>query len=190
MGMPQPVAHDGWTVEMLDDLPDDGQKYEIIDGELFVTPAPSDVHQLVVGALYRRLYEYTRPSRVARTLHSPSDVWKDERKRNRVQPDVYVVRLVDGRRPAYPFEISSLLLAAEVVSPSNPELDFHRKRRLYLSKGVPEYWILDADKRSLFRWHSLEIPGEVIVDRVTWRPAGIAEPLVIELPQLFEDALG
>ena len=48
MGMPAAPAN--WTVDMLDALPDDGQRYEIIDGELFVTPAPSDVHQLVVGA--------------------------------------------------------------------------------------------------------------------------------------------
>ena len=50
------------TVDMLDALPEDGQRYELIDGELFVTPAPSDVHQFVVGALYARLRQYLRPS--------------------------------------------------------------------------------------------------------------------------------
>ncbi|CAN5917373.1 hypothetical protein BH11GEM2_BH11GEM2_14100 [soil metagenome] len=49
-----------WTVDMLDELPDDGQRYEIIDGELFVTPSPRDVHQLVVGEVYARLREYLR----------------------------------------------------------------------------------------------------------------------------------
>ena len=53
--MAMPATHTDWTVEMLDALPDDGQRYEIIDGELFVTPSPSDVHQYVVGALHARL---------------------------------------------------------------------------------------------------------------------------------------
>jgi Uma2 family endonuclease len=57
-----PATHTDWTVEMLDALPDDGQRYEIIDGELFVTPAPSDVHQYVVAELLSRLLEYLRKS--------------------------------------------------------------------------------------------------------------------------------
>ena len=61
-----------WTVDMLDELPDDGNRYELIDGELFVTPAPIDVHQLVVGALYTRLRAYLRPSAFARLPHTPS----------------------------------------------------------------------------------------------------------------------
>jgi len=190
MGMPHPVADNRWTVDMLDALPDDGQKYELIDGELFVTPAPTDIHQLVVGELYARLRAYVRTTTLARALVSPADIWKEERKRNRVQPDVFVVRLIDGLRPTYPYEIPNLLLAAEVISPSNRELDFHRKRKLYLSKGVPEYWILEIESRSLYRWHSLEAPGEVLSDRVTWHPKAMPDALVIDLPELFADALG
>jgi Uma2 family endonuclease len=55
-----------WTVDMLDELPDDGRRYEIIDGELFVTPSPRDVHQLVVGEVYARLCEYLRGSGVGK----------------------------------------------------------------------------------------------------------------------------
>ena len=69
-----------WTVEMLDELPDDGQRYELIDGELFVTPAPSDVHQLVVGAVYARLRQYLRPSSVGRVFNSPADVRRGDRR--------------------------------------------------------------------------------------------------------------
>jgi hypothetical protein len=60
-----PATHTDWTVEMLDALPDDGQRYEIIDGELFVTPSPSDVR-------------------------------REDRRRNRVQPDIFVVRVAAG----------------------------------------------------------------------------------------------
>jgi len=62
--MAMPATRTDWTVEMLDALPDDGQRHEIIDGELFVTPAPSDVHQYVAGELYARLLAYLRHSGV------------------------------------------------------------------------------------------------------------------------------
>src|SRR5262245_2269013 len=150
--MAMPSGHTEWTVEMLDALPGDGQRYEIIDGELFVTPAPSDVHQLVLGALYSRLRQYFRPSSVGRAFGSPSDVRRGDRRRNRVQPDVFVVRLIDNKRPAYPFDLADLLLAAEVESPSNPEYDYHTKRTLYLSSGVPEYWIVSPVTRTFARW--------------------------------------
>lgn len=190
MAMPSLAAHANWTVEMLDALPDDGQRYEIIDGELYVTPAPSDVHQLVAAAFHRRIHDYLRPSDVARALISPADVRKEDRKRNRVQPDVFAVRLVDGKRPTYPYALSDLILAIEVESPSNPMLDYQVKRKLYLSEGVPEYWIANADARIVSRWRALHDPGEVFSTRIEWHPAGMTAPLVVDLPTLFDEALG
>src|SRR4051812_27438837 len=102
--MAMPAVRTEWTVDMLDELPEDGNRYELIDGELFVTPAPSDVHQLVVTELIARLHSYLQRSAVARVLTSPSDVRKPDRTRNRVQPDVLVVRLLGGARPSYPFD--------------------------------------------------------------------------------------
>ena len=188
MGMA--AARDLWTVEMLDALPDDGQRYELIDGVLHVTPAPSDVHQLVVGAFYGMLRAYLRPSSLARAMLSPADVRKDDRTRNLVQPDVFAVRLVDGRRPAYPYALSDILLAVEVESPGNPLYDYHTKRELYLTGGVPEYWVVNAEARMVSRWRTVDDPGEVFGERLIWHPAGMTEPLVLELPTLFEDALG
>jgi Uma2 family endonuclease len=188
MGMP--AAHANWTVEMLDALPDDGQRYEIIDGELFVTPAPSDVHQLVVGEFYQQLRSYLRPSNVARVMPSPADVRRGDRNRNRVQPDVFAVRLHDGQRPAYPYNLTDIILAIEVASPSNPIYDYQVKRELYLSNGVPEYWIVNADARVVSRWRSMEDPGEEFSRAIAWHPSGMSAPLIINLPALFEDALG
>jgi Uma2 family endonuclease len=188
MGMP--AAHANWTVDMLDALPEDGQRYEIIDGELFVTPAPSDVHQLVAAGFLLRLHSYLRPSSVARAIHSPADVRRGDRTRNRVQPDVFAVRLRDGKRPSYPYDLSDLILAIEIASPSNPIYDYHVKRRLYLSNGVPEYWIVNADARLVSRWRSVEDPGEEFSRAVVWHPSGMTAPLTIDLPALFEDALG
>jgi Uma2 family endonuclease len=187
MGMP--LAHVDWTVDMLDALPDDGQRYELIDGELYVTPAPSDVHQLVGGAFYRRLHEYLRPSNIARALHSPADVRKDDRRRNRVQPDVFAVRLVEGKRPVYPYDLHDIVLAIEIESPSNPTLDYQVKRKLYLTHGVPEYWVVNTEARVVSRWRAWGAAGEVFSDTIVWRPPELQTALSIDLPDLFRDAL-
>jgi Uma2 family endonuclease len=187
MGMP--ATHANWTVDMLDALPDDGQRYEIIDGELYVTPAPSDVHQLVAGAFYRRVEEYVRTTDVGRALFSPADVRKGDRTRNRVQPDVFAVRLIGGKRPRYPYALADLLLAIEIESPSNSLLDYQVKRQLYLTNGVGEYWIANADARVVSRWRGPDDPGEVFSRRIEWHPAGVTVPLVIDLAELFETAL-
>jgi len=180
-----------WTVEMLDALPDDGKRYEIIDGELFVTPAPSDVHQYVVGELHARLLAYFRGSGVGHPVVSPADVRRPDRQRNRVQPDIFVVRVTEGRRPAYPFDLTTdLLLAIEVASPGNPRYDFQTKRTLYLSSGVPEYWIVSPDARTIARWRHAEDPGEILSQRLTWQPAAMTTPFVVELEEFFEQALG
>jgi Uma2 family endonuclease len=185
-----PAARTDWTVDMLDALPDDGNTYELIDGELFVTPVPSDVHQLVVSAIQRRLWSYLRPSRIARALQSPADVRREDRRRNRVQPDVFVIRLTEGQRPSYPYDLSDLLLAVEVESPSNLAYDHHTKRRLYLASGIPEYWIVSPDARTFARWRASSDTGELLTTRLEWQPVGMPNPLVIDIPDVFDDALG
>jgi len=188
--MAMPAARTDWTVEMLDQLPDDGQRYEIIDGELFVTPAPSDVHQYVAGELFVRLFEYLRGSGIGRPLFSPSDVRRHDRRRNRVQPDVFVVRVSEGKRPVYPFDHTDLLLAVEVESPSNSHLDYQTKRRVCLEGGVPEYWIISPEARTVARWTRAEDPGEIHSRQVSWQPDGMSQPFVVDLGAFFTQALG
>jgi Uma2 family endonuclease len=188
--MAMPATRTEWTVDMLDALPDDGQRYEIIDGELFVTPAPSDLHQYVVGELYARLLEYLRGSGVGHPVISPADVRRGDRRRNRVQPDIFVVRVTDAKRPAYPFDLIDLLLAVEVQSPSNPRYDYQTKRVLYLESGVPEYWIVSPDARTVSRWRRAEDPGEILSQRLVWQPTGMTNPFVLDLPGFFTQALG
>jgi Uma2 family endonuclease len=184
------ATHDEWTVDMLDALPDDGNRYEVIDGVLFVTPAPSDVHQLVAGALFARLRQYLRPSTIGRALQSPADVRRPDRRRNRVQPDVFVVRLTDEKRPSYPFDLTDLLLAVEIESPSDPAYDYQTKRELYLSSGVPEYWIVSPNARTVARWRAGKDSAELLTSRLEWQPPGMTAPLIIDLPEFFDDALG
>lgn len=189
MAMPA-IARTDWTVDMLDALPDDGQRYELIDGELFVTPSPGYWHQFVLGELYVRVHAYLRGSSIGRVLFSPSDIRRDDVSRNRVQPDLYVLRLQDGVKPAYPFGLGDLLLAVEVASPGNPRYDYHTKRTLYLASGVPEYWVVDPEARNISRWQGRDDPGELLSRMITWHPAGMEHDLAIDIEQLFDEALG
>jgi Uma2 family endonuclease len=181
-----------WTSGDLEALParEDDTRYEIIDGELFVTPSPSDLHQLVAGLVHARLWSYLRPFGVGRAFISPSDVRRGDQRRNRVQPDVFVIRLIDGKRSPFPFELSDLLLAVEVESPSDPEYDYQTKRKLYLGNHVPEYWIISPVARTLARWRGVSDPGELFTARLEWQPPGMPEPFVLDLPAFFDEAFG
>jgi Uma2 family endonuclease len=183
MGMPATIG--SWTVDMLDALPEDGQRYEVIDGELFVTPGPGEFHQDIVLALSSRLQAYLNGRGVGKAMIAPADVRRGDRNRNMVQPDVFVVRLEAGKRPPYPYEIHDLLLAVEVASPSNPILDYQVKRDLYQREGVGEYWVINPDARNVSRWQGRDDPGEVLSRALTWHPAGMSTPFTLDLAEFF-----
>lgn len=173
---------------MLDALPEDGQRYEIIDGELFVTPGPGEFHQDIVGELHARLRDYLKGHATGKAMICPADVRRGDRTRNRVQPDVFVVRRIEGVRPTYPYELHDLLLAVEVVSPSNPLLDYQVKRDLYLREGVGEYWVINPEARNVSRWRDRDDPGVVLSRAVSWHPDGVPMPFVLDLEEFFAEA--
>ena len=187
MGMP--AAFEKWTVDLLDALPESSERFELVDGELYVTPSPAIPHQRAVLRLGARLLAYTSETGVGETIISPSDVWRERRLENRVQPDVYVVRFDDGRLPPYPFHLSALMLAVEVVSPGNPRLDYDIKRRLYQDAGVPAYWIVDLEKRWVTTFTGA--PGGAVVhdQRVRWMSAGASHPFELRLQEFFDECL-
>jgi Uma2 family endonuclease len=186
MGMPE-TAH-RWTAEMVRALPDDGNRYEVIDGELFVTPAPRALHQRAVLELAIRLRGYADAGRVGETLISPADiVFREDRL---VQPDVFVAPLrPDGGRIREWSEIHGLLLAVEVLSPSTARADRQVKRRLYQEEPVGEYWIVDLDARVIERWRRGDQRPEVLSERLIWQPAAAAAPLEVDLPAFFRSVL-
>src|SRR5687768_9000765 len=115
--MAMPAQHSEWTVEMVRALPDDGNRYEVIDGELFVTPAPSVFHQRAVLELAYLVGPYVKAHRVGEALISPADVVVYG-PRKLVQPDLFVVPLVDGTLMRAWTDVGRLILAVEVISPS------------------------------------------------------------------------
>ena len=179
-----------WTVDEVLAIPNDGKRREVIDGELFVSPAPTLIHQRVVGHLFERIHEYLRAHRVGELLLSPADIVFD--RETLVQPDLFVAPLIAGRRPANWKEIRHLLLAIEVLSPSTARLDRIRKRGRYQRAGVPEYWIVDHDARAIERWRPEDVRPEILDGRIEWRPAvdqPPAQALLIDLAALFSEAL-
>jgi Uma2 family endonuclease len=183
MGMPQPIAD--WTVPMVLALPEDGNRHEVVDGELLVTPAPSLPHQEAIRVLFERLAPFVRTHRIGSVLLSPADIELDER--TLVQPDLFVAPLVEGRRPRAWTEIRSLILAVEVLSPATARADRQVKRRRYQRHGVAEYWIVDLDARLVERWRPADERPEILAERLEWRPSASASPLDIDLPGLFRE---
>ena len=185
MGMPL-LRHD-WTVEERDALPEDGNRYEVIDGELFVTPAPNLAHQAAVLALASIVAPYVRREGVGHAFVAPADVVFSARRG--VQPDVFVLPLANARRPER-FDVrKGLLLAAEILSPSTARADRVRKRALFREEGVPEYWVVDMDARTFERSTPADARPEIFDERLEWLPAGASAPLVIDIGELFAEVL-
>ena len=177
-----------WTADLVRSLPDDGNRYELVDGALLVTPAPSLRHQRVLKALSDRLTPYVRRHRIGELLFSPADISLGEDEI--LQPDLFVAPLIAGRRPDNWTDIRGLLLAVEVLSPSTARYDRQVKRRRFQRAGVPEYWIVDLDHRRIERWRPADRQAELLTEMLSWHPAGATEPLGIDLPALFEEVWG
>ena len=161
-------------------LPDDGNRYEVVDGELLVAPAPSVRHQRAVGMIYFDLTTYARATGAGETFYSPAVI--STREDRLVQPDLFVVSRTLGRVKQWP-DVTHLLLAVEVLSPSTARADRLVKRRLY-AEIADEYWIVDLDARLIERWRPGDARPEIITDRLVWQPAD-AEPFEFDLPQYF-----
>jgi Uma2 family endonuclease len=185
MSMPHAVTR--WTADMVRALPDDGNRYEVIDGELFVTPAPAWLHQRAVKGLFLRLEAYTRPTGIGETLFSPADI--STREDRLVQPDIFVVPAASVRRPVPRWsDIRHLLLAVEVLSPSTARADRQAKRRLY-AELADEYWIVDLDGRVVERRRAADERPEILADRLAWQPAADVTPLELDLAVYFSEVL-
>lgn len=137
------------TLADLANTPDDGRRYELIDGELIVSAAPSWQHQAVVNELQFLLNVWTREHRLGAVRAAPVDVVLDDAAPTAVQPDiVYASRSLlgsvrDGRFYGSPD------LVVEVLSPTSRTYDTVRKLFVYARAGVPEYWIANPEARTI-----------------------------------------
>ena len=188
MAMPSFPPHTEWTVERLHSLPDDGNRYEVIDGELFVTPAPSFVHQRAARELVVRLLPYVETLGGLELFFAPTAVtWSA---RTEVQPDILVLPL-PASGPITRFEeVGVPELAVEILSASSARADRYRKRALYQAQRVPEYWIVDSASRMVERWRPDDGEPDVLLGELVWQPRAGHEPLVVDLDAYFRAAHG
>lgn len=134
MSMPA-VLPRRWSAADVRELPDEpGKRFECVDGELLVSPSPRLTHQSVVALLWREIEAYVRAHTLGAAFFAPGDLELDAH--TLVQPDVYVLPLVDGRRPRTQAEIGQPLLLIEVLSPSTARFDRVIKRHRYQRQGV------------------------------------------------------
>lgn len=187
MDMPA-VAPRRWSADDVRALPDEpGKRFECVDGELLVSPSPRLTHQSMVGFLWRAIEEYVRSQQLGAGFMAPGDIELDAF--TLVQPDVFVLPLVDGRRPRTVEEIGYPLLFVEVLSSSTARYDRVVKRGRYQRYGV-EYWIVDLDARLVERWTPAAERPEIHTESIIWMPRGAPAPLVLELAPLFVESLG
>ena len=180
-----PAASTNWTAERVRALPNDGKRYEVIDGELFVTRAPNWEHQRAVLNLAHRICSYLADQVVADVYVAPADVeFRDDRM---VEPDLFVVPLVDGRKPRTWEEAKTLLLAVEILSPSSARADRVAKRLLYQRERVAEYWMVDVASRLIERWRPDDTRPEIIVGELTWQPDPAAPAFTVDLDAYFKE---
>jgi Uma2 family endonuclease len=172
-----------WTVQEVYDLPADGNRYEVVHGELLVTPSPAWNHQTVVLRLTYRLLDYLKPLGLEDTLVlGPGDYFYGEEVY--VQPDLFVVP-ADTPRGDWR-NIRRLLLVVEVVSPSSARGDREVKRRAYQEAGAETYWVVDPRRSVVEVWHPGDEAPLVATDELTWRIAAEAPELRLSVRHLFE----
>lgn len=172
-----------WTRADLERLPDDGNKYEVIRGELFVTPPPAAGHESIVEALGRRIMPYVWAQGLGQ-VRFPRSVFVFEK--SLAEPDMMV--LLPGRVTSWE-RMPTPMLVIEVASESTVRRDRVAKRSYYIDGGVSEYWIVDGTKRVV----TVIKPGvadDVVSSELLWKPSGTTEPLRIDLVTLFQEALG
>jgi Uma2 family endonuclease len=183
MGMPDTLTPVYWTADMARRLPEDGNRYEVVYGELLVTPAPRLWHQELVRRVVVALAKYLEANPVGLVLTSPADIsWGAD---VLVQPDVFVVPTEQARTLEWS-AVRDLLLVAEVLSPSTPRHDRFTKRRRYQEAGVPLYWIVDGDERQVEVWTPGDVFPRIERDRLVWQPEEAGAPFTLSLQELFQ----
>jgi len=139
----RPLTYDDLLV-----MPDDGNRYEIINGELVVTPAPLARHQRVLLRLTRLLDRFLEEHSGGELFIAPFDIVLGPH--DVVEPDLLVIATQQGRvRGTENAFVGPPVLVVEIISPSSERTDLIKKMALYARSGVPEYWTVDPERHEL-----------------------------------------
>lgn len=187
MPAPSPILPDtsrtDWTVDELAQLPEDGKRYEILDGVLLVSPSPAVLHQRASRELVWILLNYLDGSGLE-LLYAPTAV--RDGSRTEIEPDVLVLPRLNDSTQRFIDGIGHLVLAVEILSPSTARVDRYRKRAAYQRSGVPNYWIVDPVARFVELWRPTDSEPEILETTLTWQPVADTAPLVVDLARYFK----
>jgi len=180
MAMPATIRR--WTKELVQSLPNDGNRYELVAGELLVTPAPVPWHEILERRLTVALVDYLRALGLIETLFPlPADIsWTPD---DLVQPDIFVVAPEDLSLDWTTYK--HLRLVVEVLSPSSRRGDRVVKRKLYLRNVVETYWVVDPDRHVVDVWHPGDAEAKAVADTLAWRVTPDAPEITIALSEIF-----
>lgn len=171
-----------WTRAHLAYFPDDGNRYEVLDGQLFVTPQASVPHQWISNALITALREYCTTHGLGVPLGPGAVVFED----NELQPDVLVVPKLTGPVPEKWEELPLPHLVVEVLSRTTRRRDLVLKREAYLTLGIKGYWVVDRFERCAHIWTQGSDEPQVITDIIRWQPLSAIPALEIPLARVFD----
>jgi Uma2 family endonuclease len=183
MNRPTQSKHGKWTYSEYARLPDDGNRYEVIDGEVVVTAAPTPHHQKVISRLCRILEDHVETRGLGWVFQDVDLLFVSAQF---LRPDLLVVpaRAVHGITDRGVEETP--LLVVEVLSPSTRTIDRVKKSRRYLEIGVPAYWVVDPLERAVWIWDGttgVDAPHRV-TSIVRWLPQENIPPLEVDVALL------
>jgi Uma2 family endonuclease len=151
-----------WTYDDYASIPDDGKRYQVVKGVLFMSPAPNRWHQQTVGRIFRYLSTHIEDTGMGKVYIAPFDV--ELAPKTVVQPDVLVVLNPHLERISDQKIIGAPDLVAEITSPGTAGFDRRQKQDAYAIAGVPEYWIVDPAS------HTTEL---LVLENGSYRSLGI-----------------
>ena len=165
-------------------FPDDGNRYEVIDGEVLVTPAPSTGHQHILANLLYAMRRFLEREPIGVVLPDVDLLFVSGQF---LRPDLVVVH--NSARAGITNRGVELApaLVVEVLSPTSSSIDRVKKPRRYGDFGVPEYWVIDPEERVTWVWRFAAgaTEAEQVAERLVWQPEGAGEPFEIEAEELF-----
>jgi len=174
-----------WTLDELQRLPDDGNRYELVYGDLFVTPAPSVAHERLASELTRILVPYVSAEQLGRVYHPRAVI---QALGSQTEPDL-LVRPEPVQIPESWAEMPRPSLVVEILSDSTRRRDSGKKRAFYEDLGIPDYWIVDGERRGIISVGPKRA-DLLASDVLSWHPASAMHALVIDIPEYFRAALG
>jgi Uma2 family endonuclease len=183
-----PAVERRWTArevrQLVAKIPLASPRYELVSGELLVTPSPNWPHQRAVQILLRELERYLVNQPIGHVGSAPFDF--EPQPELILQPDVYVLPLAESRRLLTEMPARELLVAAEVLSPSSSRHDRVTKRPEY-QRHVPEYWVVDLDARLVERWEPRDERPELVTQTLVWLPTAASAPFQLTLSRYFAE---